>query len=114
MNTKHNAGSLHHTIQDWYKVFRGGSARILCAVKGESPQLLFPNGFDPSTAIFGADRVDEGFLYLVSDPLDVLKAQENGIANVVAYLAHVTPQWLEMLASLMDERKCEALGFFAS
>jgi hypothetical protein len=29
----------------------------------------FPNGFDPHSVIFGADRVKEGELYLVRDPL---------------------------------------------
>jgi len=39
-----------------------------------SPRLHFPNGFDPHSVIFGADRVKEGELYLVRDPLDVLTA----------------------------------------
>jgi hypothetical protein len=83
------------------------------AVRGESPELIFPNGFDPAPVIFAADRVEEGFLYLVKDPLDVLRAHENGITNVVAYLTGITPDWLEMLASLMDERKCPSMEFFA-
>jgi DNA primase len=82
------------------------------AVRGESPELLFPSGFDPAPVIFGADRVEEGFIYLVKDPLDVLRAYENGIANVIAHLTAITPDWLEMLASLMDERKCPSMDFF--
>lgn len=82
------------------------------AVRGESPELLFPNGFDPSHVIFGAHRVREGFLYLVKDPLDVLRAFDSGVTNVVAFLTAMTPDWLEMLASLMDERKCQSMEFF--
>ena len=73
------------------------------AVKDESPLLLFPNGFDPRTAIFNAHRITEGDLFLVRDPLQVLKAQESGIENVVAFLTEiVAAQQLEQLAALMD------------
>src|ERR1700730_17344843 len=34
----------------------------------QSPQLHFPNGFDPQSVVFGADRVQEGGLTLVRDP----------------------------------------------
>jgi len=80
------------------------------AVNDESPQLLFPNGFDPRTTIFNAHRIVEGDLFLVRDPLRVLSAHESGIENVVAFLTeNVTALQLEQLAALMDERKCEHL-----
>ena len=80
------------------------------SVGDESPTLSFPNGLSPSEFIFGADRVTEGELHLVRDPIEVIRASENGIENVVAFLTEVvTPQQLEMLSSLMDERKCGTL-----
>lgn len=80
------------------------------ALGEESPVLLFPNGFDPRSAIFNANRIVEGDLFLVRDPLQVLTAHQNGIENVVAFLTeNVTPLQLEQLAALMDERKCEHL-----
>jgi DNA primase len=83
------------------------------AVKDESPLLLFPNGFDPRTTIFNANRVVEGDLFLVRDPLQVLTAYESGIENVVAFLTeNVTALQLEQLAALMDERKCEHMEMF--
>ena len=83
------------------------------AVKDESPLLLFPNGFDPRIAIFNANRIAEGDLFLVRDPLQVLTAHESGIENVVAFLTeNVTALQLEQLAALMDERKCEHLEVF--
>ncbi|MFZ2104554.1 MAG: CHC2 zinc finger domain-containing protein [Roseiarcus sp.] len=83
------------------------------AVKDESPLLLFPNGFDPRIAIFNANRIIEGDLFLVRDPLQVLTAHESGIENVVAFLTeNVTALQLEQLAALMDERKCEHLEMF--
>jgi len=83
------------------------------AVKGESPLLIFPQGFQPETVVFNAHKVSEGELYLVRDPLDVLKAFENGIENVVAFLTDgITAQQLESLASLMDEKKIETLSLF--
>lgn len=83
------------------------------AVREESPTLLFPNGFDPAAVIFGADRVQAGPLILVRDPLQVLKAHESGVENVVAFLTEaVAAQQLEMLAGLMDTVKCESLELF--
>jgi len=38
-------------------------------VKDESPALLFPNGFNPASAIFNAHRITKGELYLVRDPV---------------------------------------------
>lgn len=78
------------------------------AVKNESPTLVFPNGFDPHSIIFGAHRIKEGELYLVRDPLQVLTAFEAGVENVVAFLTDgITAQQFEQLSSLMDEKRCE-------
>ena len=94
---------------------RAGTLLAYCgrAVKDESPALLFPNGFDPRGIIFNAHRISEGDLFLVRDPLHVLTAHENGLENVVAFLTEtISPQQLEQLASLMDERKCEQLEIY--
>jgi DNA primase len=77
-----------------------------------SPRLHFPNGFDPHSVIFGADRVKEGELYLVRDPIDVLTAHQSGVENVVAFLAPITAQQVEMLAALMDAVHCETVELF--
>jgi DNA primase len=91
---------------------RSGELVAYCgrAVNGESPALIFPNGFQPAEHVLGAHLVKPGPLYLMRDPLDMLKAHEGGIDNAVAFLTEVlTPQQLEMLSSLMDERKCESV-----
>jgi hypothetical protein len=83
------------------------------ATRGESPTLIFPNGLNPHDHIFGADRVTSEPLYLVRDPIDVLKAFESGCGNAVCFLTEdIAPIQLEALAALMDERKCESLSFF--
>jgi hypothetical protein len=83
------------------------------AAKGESPTLTFPNGLNPSEHIFGADRVTSDPLYLVRDPIDVLKAFEAGCGNAVCFLTEdIAAIQLEALAALMDDRKCESLSFF--
>jgi DNA primase len=83
------------------------------AVGGETPTLSFPNGLSPAEFIFAAHRVTEGELHLVRDPLEVMRAYENGVENVVAFLTEaVTAQQLEMLSSLMDEKKCETVSLF--
>ena len=82
-------------------------------MNGESPPLTFPNGFEPASVIFNADRAAGGELYLVRDPLRVLVAHESGIDNVVAFLTEdITALQLEMLAALMDEKKCETVQLF--
>lgn len=81
-------------------------------LQGESPLLHFPNGVIPSEHIFNAHRVVAGELYLVRDPLQVLSAHEAGVENVVSFLSPITAQNLEMLSSLMDERKVETVELF--
>lgn len=83
------------------------------SLKDETPMLTFPNGLDPSTHIFGTDRVKAGHLTLLRDPLAVLRAAESGYENVVAFLTEeITPLQLEGLVALMDQRKCESMSFF--
>jgi hypothetical protein len=67
---------------------RHGTLLVCCrrTVIREGPTLIFPNGFDPRGVIFGADRIQEGPLYLVRNPLQVLTADENGVDDVVAFL----------------------------
>ena len=93
---------------------RDGRLLAYCGrtVKDESPTLTFPNGFDAASVIFNANHVVAGELYLVRDPLQVLVAFESGIENVVAFLAEITPQSLEMLAATMDEKKCDTVDLF--
>jgi DNA primase len=94
---------------------RGGTLLAYCgrSVKRESPTLIFPNGFDPHGAIFAAERVQAGQLCLVRDPLDVLTAYEQGVENVVAFLTDdISAQQLEMLAALMDEKKCDSVELY--
>jgi hypothetical protein len=79
----------------------------------QSPQLHFPNGFDPQSIIFGTDRVEPGGLTLVRDPLRAIIAAQNGIENVIAFLTPtISAQQLEQLASLMDEKGCESTELF--
>lgn len=78
------------------------------SVKDESPLLTFFSGHNPADYIFGSNLVEEGDLYIASDPLDVLVAYENGERNVVAFLTDgITQQQWEMLSSLMDQKKVE-------
>jgi DNA primase len=85
----------------------------IAVTKDQTPQLLFHN-FDPSSHLFNADRVaDGGDLWVCRDPLAAILAVENGIPveNVVSFLAPITAQSLEMLSSLLDERKIERCDF---
>jgi hypothetical protein len=71
-------------------------------------KLIFPNGTQPEDFIFNAHQVVEGELYLMRDPLDVLRAVENGATNAVCFLTEIiSAHQLEMLVALLDEQKCE-------
>jgi DNA primase len=79
----------------------------------QSPHLHFPNGFDPQSIIFGADRVAHGGLTLVRDPLQAIIAAQSGIESVIAFLTPtISAQQLEQLASLMDEKRCDCVELF--
>ena len=55
----------------------------------------------------------EGELVLVRDPLDVLKAFENGIENVVSFFTEaISSAQLQYLSVLMDEAHIETLTLF--
>jgi hypothetical protein len=57
--------------------------------------------------------VKDGELILVRDPLDVLKAFESGIENVVSFLTEgISSEQLQYLSALMDERRIESLALF--
>jgi hypothetical protein len=79
----------------------------------QQPALIFPNGVTPSAHIFGADRVKDGELILVRDPLDVQKAFESGIENVISFLTEgISSEQLQYLTALMDERRIKSLALF--
>jgi DNA primase len=83
------------------------------AIGQETPKLVFPNGFRPEAYIFNANRVTEGELYLVRDPLEVLRVHESGVENVVAFLTEgICAQQLEELASLLDSRHCDLVHLY--
>lgn len=86
------------------------------ALAGESPGLTFPKGFRPSDVIFNAHRVaDEqeesgSELILARDPLEVMIAWQNGVANAVSFLTEtIRPQQLDLLSGFMEEMKCTQL-----
>jgi DNA primase len=75
------------------------------AVKDDQqPRLLF-NHFDPTKYLFNLDRVrSDDTLYVARDPIDVLLAFEQGAENVVSFLSPITPDALQVLSLVMEER----------
>lgn len=97
---------------------RQGQLLAYCgrAVREESPTLIFPNGFQPETILFNAERVAKnGDLYLCRDPLKVLEAVENGIPpeSVVSFLTDgITSLQFSIVSSLMDDMAIETAQLF--
>ena len=77
----------------------------------QPPRFLLPNNLDPQY-LYAEDRVQPGTLYLVRNPLDVLLAAENSVDNVVSFFTDITPQNLETLAALCDQKRCDTIGLF--
>jgi len=103
-------GRLAIPIHDW-----NGNLVAYCGrtVVQDSPTLIFPNGFRPEEHIFNANRIEEGELVLMRDPLDVLLANQNGIDNAVCFLTEiVTPHQLQILAAFMDSSGIEAIELY--
>jgi hypothetical protein len=78
----------------------------------QTPRFLLPNNLDPQNLIFAQDKVEPGTLFLVRNPLEVLLASENGAGNVVSFFADITPQNLETLAALCDQKRCDSIELF--
>ena len=91
---------------------RKGSLLAYCgrALKGENPLLTFPSNFTPSKHLFNLHRIERGDIaYVVNDPLQVLKAAENGVTNVIATLGDITADTLEALAIFMHENETPSI-----
>lgn len=101
-------GRLAIPIHDW----RSGELVAYCGrtVRGESPELIFPNGFDATSHVFNGHRIEEGECILMRDPLEVMIAAQNGIDTGIALLTDtIVPEQLHMLAALMDEHGIPAI-----
>jgi CHC2 zinc finger/DNA primase catalytic core, N-terminal domain len=80
------------------------------ALKGEEPKYIFPNGFEPVMYVFDIMQIKPGKLTLVREPLEVMKAHEGGLENVLALLTEtITAPQLELMSSLLVNKCCETM-----
>lgn len=86
---------------------RDRNGLLVYAGLGENPRWLFPSNFDPASAIYYADELEEGELRILSDPLEVVRASDSGIQAVCFLTDTVSAIQVEMLAALLDQTKCE-------
>ena len=61
----------------------------------------------PPTTSSAADRLEAGEVRILSDPVQVISAYENGVQAVAFLTETVSPMQLEMLASILDTKQCE-------
>lgn len=79
----------------------------IAVTEEQQPRLLFHN-FDPTKYLFNLNQVEnEDSAYVTRDPIEVLKAFENGVTNVVSFLSPITSDALQVLSIFMDERGIE-------
>lgn len=85
----------------------GGTLVAYCgrAVGGEEPRLIFPKDFAPEGHLFNADRVGDGELAVLRDPLDALLAIQAGLECTVSLLTEtLSASQLRLIADLMKAR----------
>ena len=71
---------------------------------------LYPKGYKPPFYM-GSEHVTEGTLMVAQHPMDMLRAYEGGVENVVALLQPISPDTLTCLGELMRGRNCNELEF---
>jgi DNA primase len=82
------------------------------ALGTEQPDITYPKGFTPPL-FFNLHRVGRGStLTLVSTPMDVLRAWDHSLQDVVCPLTPVTPDSLDFLAKFMREKERDVLDFY--
>jgi DNA primase len=92
------------TLRDWkagyVSNYQGKGARLALPIRGsegivafmgmaldpDNPELSFPKHIDPRLYIFGYGMTEGEQLYLVSSPLDVLRAWDSGFHNALCFL----------------------------
>jgi DNA primase len=118
-------GLLPETLTGWRAgyckagVNRGKLAIALCdreatilgfcgwSLDGSTPRLTFPNSVNPRDIVFGQDKITGEEVRLLRDPLEVLLAAEMGESAVCFLTDEIDPQQLEVLASLLDQKKAK-------
>jgi hypothetical protein len=101
-------GKLAIPIQDW----RTGHLVAYCglALRGESKGLSFPKDFDPVLHIFNGDKITEGEVTLMRDPLEVMAAFQNGVENGISFFtSDLLAEQLQALAELMQAKAIAAI-----
>jgi hypothetical protein len=92
------------TLKDWkagyVSNYQGKGARLALPIRGsegivafmgmaldpENPELSFPKHIDPRLYIFGYGMTEGEDLYLVSNPLKVLRTWDSGFKNALCFL----------------------------
>ena len=60
---------------------------------------------------FGVDKLEAGTLHIVHHPIDLLRAVDNNVENVLALLTPVTADVLTSLKALMDAKDLHTIEF---
>jgi DNA primase len=99
-----NRGRLAFALCDREGNILGFAGRAL-----DTGQLTFPNGLEARDIIFGADKVGEGEVRLLREPLDVLQAYEVGEPAICFLTEEIEAQQCEQLAALLDIKKARII-----
>lgn len=102
-------GKLAIPIHDW----QTGQLVAYCGhgVRGESKGLNFPKDFDPLLHIFNGDKIAEGEVTLMRDPLEVMAAFQNGVESGISFFtSDLVPEQFQALAVLMQKKGISTLN----
>lgn len=76
------------------------------ALGEEQPAVKVPEGHDPTRYLFNAHQVEAGdVLYVCRSPIDLLKAWDHGVRNIVSLVGPMDADALTLLANFMDQHQ---------
>ena len=89
-----------------------GAVMFFMGIAIDSHEIVYPKLKDFRVPFFfGVNKLDSGTLHIVHHPIDLLRAADNNIENVLALLTPVTPDVLTSLKALMEAKDLHTIEF---
>jgi hypothetical protein len=89
-----------------------GTVKGFMGIAIDTGALSFPKVKDFVVPyFFGVDKLESGVLHIVHHPIDLLRAVDGNIPNVLALLTPVTPDVLTSLKALMEGKELHMIEF---
>ena len=89
-----------------------GAIMFFMGIAIDTYEIVYPKLKDFRVPFFfGVNKLESGTLHIVHHPIDLLRAADNNIENVLALLTPVTPDVLTSLKALMEAKDLHTIEF---